>query len=71
MACIRSLRSSTCLRSVSKNLTKDEQSKISLNSTIYNFLVDHSSFEKDILNTIFPLISAAPLVIYIEIVASL
>ena len=40
-----------CLGSVSKDFTKDEQSEISLNDTVYDFLVDHSSTEKeDILN---------------------
>ena len=34
-----------------KDFTKDEQSEISLNSTVYDFSVDHSSIEKeDILN---------------------
>ena len=40
-----------CLRSVSKDFTKDDQSKISLNGTVYDFPVDHRSIEKvDILN---------------------
>ena len=40
-----------CLWSVSKDFTKDEQSEISLNCTVDDFLVDHSSMEKeDILN---------------------
>ena len=34
---------SFCLGSVSKSFTKGEQSQISLNSTVYDFLVDHSS----------------------------
>ena len=32
-----------CLRSVSKDFTKYELSKISLNGTIYDFSIDHSS----------------------------
>ena len=40
-----------CLGSLSKDFTKNEQSEISLNCTLYNFSVDHSSVEKeDILN---------------------
>lgn len=40
-----------CLGSVSKDFTKDQQSEDSLNGTVYNFSVDHSSVEKeDILN---------------------
>ena len=31
-----------CLGSVSKDFTKDEQSEISLNDTVYDFSVDHS-----------------------------
>ena len=41
-----------CLGSVSKGFTKDENSKISLHGTVYDFSVDHSSIKKeDILNT--------------------
>ena len=32
-----------CLGSVSKDFTKNEQSEISLNNTVYDFSVDHSS----------------------------
>ena len=40
-----------CLGSVSQNFTKDEQSEISLNGTVYDFSVDHSSIKvEDILN---------------------
>ena len=40
-----------CLRNVSKDFTKNEQSEISLNGTVYGFSVDHSSVNKeDILN---------------------
>ena len=40
-----------CLGSVSKDFTKDQQSEDSLNGTVYNFSVDHSSLKKeDILN---------------------
>ena len=40
-----------CLEIVSKAFTKDEQSEISLNGTVYNFSVDYSSVRKeDILN---------------------
>ena len=35
-----------CLASISKNFTKDEQSEISLNDIVYDFLVDHSSIKK-------------------------
>ena len=35
-----------CLGSMSKIFTKDEQSEISFNSTVYNFSVDHSSVKK-------------------------
>lgn len=34
------------LGSVSKDFTKDELSKISLNDTIYDFSIDHSSIGK-------------------------
>ena len=34
------------LGSVSKDFTKDELSKISLNGTIYDFSIDHSSIGK-------------------------
>ena len=34
------------LRSVSKAFTKDEQKEISLNGTVYDFSVDHSSIKK-------------------------
>ena len=41
----------SCLVSVSKDFAKDEQSKISLIGTVYDFSVDHSSIKKeDILN---------------------
>ena len=36
-----------CLGSVSKAFTKEEQSEISLNGTIYNFLVDDSLIKKE------------------------
>ena len=36
-----------CLGRVSKDFTKDERSKISVNGTVYDFLVDHSSVEKE------------------------
>ena len=40
-----------CLESVSKDFTKDEQSEVSLNGTVHNFSVDHSSvIKKDIFN---------------------
>ena len=40
-----------CLGSVSQGFAKDKQSKISLNGTVCNFSVDHSSIKKeDILN---------------------
>ena len=40
-----------CLGNVSQDFTKDEQSEISLNGTMYHFSVDHSSIKKeDILN---------------------
>ena len=40
-----------CLRSISKDFTKDELSEIFLNGTVYDFSVDHSSIKKeDILN---------------------
>ena len=40
-----------CLGSLSKDFIKNEQSEISLNCTLSNFSVDHSSVEKeDILN---------------------
>ena len=35
-----------CLGSVSRDFTKDEQSKISLNGAVSDFLVDHSSIKK-------------------------
>ena len=42
---------SFCLGSVSKDITKDEQSEISLNGTVYDFSVDRSSIkQQDILN---------------------
>ena len=41
-----------CLGSVSKDFKKDQHSEISLNGTVYDFSVDHSSIKKeDILNT--------------------
>ena len=40
-----------CLRSVSKDFSKDEEHEIYLNGTVYDFSVDHSSVKKeDILN---------------------
>ena len=40
-----------CLGSISQDFAKDEQSEISLNGTVSNFLADHSSNKKeDILN---------------------
>ena len=36
-----------CLGSISKDFTKNEQSEISLNGTVYDFLVDHSSTRKE------------------------
>ena len=36
-----------CLRSISKDFTKDDQSEISLNGTMYDFSVDHSSIKKE------------------------
>ena len=40
-----------CLGSVSQDFTKDEQSEISLNGTVYDFSVNHTSIKKeDILN---------------------
>ena len=36
-----------CLGSISKDFTKDEQSEIYLNGTVYNILVDHSSIKKE------------------------
>ena len=39
------------LRKCLKDFTKDKQSEISLNDTVYDFSVDHSSIKKeDILN---------------------
>ena len=41
----------SCLVSISKDFTKDEQSRISLIGTVYGFSFDHSLIEKeDILN---------------------
>ena len=39
-------RYSFCLTSESKDFTKDDQSSISLNGTLYDFPFDHSSIEK-------------------------
>ena len=40
-----------CLESVSQDFTKDEHSQTSLNASVYDFSVDHSSINKeDILN---------------------
>ena len=40
-----------CLGTISKNLTKDEQTEISLNDTVYDFSADYTSIEKvDILD---------------------
>ena len=36
-----------CLGSISKIFTKDEQSEISLNGSVYDFSVDHSSIKKE------------------------
>ena len=36
-----------CLRKISKDFTKDEQCKNSLNGTVYDFPVDHSSIKKE------------------------
>ena len=36
---------SFCSGSVSKDITKDEQSEISLNGTVYDFSVDHNSIK--------------------------
>ena len=36
-----------CLGSISKDFTKNEQSEIFLNGTVYDFLVDHSSTKKE------------------------
>ena len=36
-----------CLGSISKDFTKDEQSEISLNGTVYDFPVNYSSVEKE------------------------
>ena len=36
-----------CLGSVSKDARKNQQSQISLNSTVYYFSVDHSSIKKE------------------------
>ena len=45
------LGQNSCLGSVSNNFTKDEQSEISLNGTVYDFSIDHISLKKeDILN---------------------
>ena len=37
----------SCLRSISKDFTKDEQSEVSLNHSAYDFSVDHSLIEKE------------------------
>ena len=40
-----------CLGCISKDFTTDEHSEISLNTTVYDFSVNHSSIKKeDILN---------------------
>ena len=36
-----------CLGSISQDFTKDEQSEISLNGTVYDFSVDHISIKKE------------------------
>ena len=36
-----------CLGNAAKDFTKDRQSEISLNDTMYDFPVDHSSIEKE------------------------
>ena len=40
------LGQNSCLGSVSNNFTKDEQSEISLNGTVYDFSIDHISLKK-------------------------
>ena len=41
----------SCLKNILNNFTKDEQSEVTLNDTVYDFSVDHSSTKKeDILN---------------------
>ena len=44
---IRCVGMSFFLGSVSKDFRKNEQSEIFLNGTVYDFLLDHSSFEKE------------------------
>ena len=39
-------RYNICLRSVSKDFAKDEQTEISLNGTMNDFLGEHSSIKK-------------------------
>ena len=36
-----------CLRCASKHFTKEEKSEIPLNSTVYDFSVDHSLIKKE------------------------
>ena len=36
-----------CLGSLSKDFTKDQQTKISLNGTVHDFSADHSSIKND------------------------
>ena len=43
-----------CLGSTSKDFTKDEQSMISLNGTVHDFSVDHSSIKKEKIFNIHP-----------------
>ena len=40
-------RYNSSLRSISKDFTKNEQSEISLNHTVYDFSVEHSLIEKE------------------------
>ena len=42
-----------CLGSISKDFTKDEMGEIYLNSTVYEFSVDHSSIQKKKIYLIF------------------
>ena len=39
-----------CLGSVSQDFTKDEQSEMFLNDTVYDFSVDHTSIKKEDIN---------------------
>ena len=42
-----------CLGSVSKDFTNDEQSEISLNDTVYDFWLDHSSIKEESIVSIY------------------